>query len=614
MAPEDRAPPQEPEDQEAAAGGHAGVGGVTTYAEGAERLLDNGYEPLPILRGKKYPVIEQWNCLPIDAAQVATWSVKFPRHGIGLRCGVLVGFDIDILDPGLAYEVTVMVEARLGTTLLRVGLWPKRMLLYRTEQPFAKIKATGVEVLCSGQQFAAFGIHPDTRRAYAWPLGESPLDTPIDVLPAVTREQCCALVAELEQFIPSPAGGEQRCRRRAGPKASGAVPERDADGRVVDGRGSWLSTIAFHAVHDALDGGEAIDAVALTAEVWRRFVATSDLARGKADGDRAYEQADAATKVADKLRLAREGRLPSRTRQAAKVVEPPPASPLEQARDELRALIESGCDHIGRWLAGDVPGPPPQLGIKATVGLGKSAAARSAIASLRARLQAQDLPSRIIVLTPSHALAEESAGTWRAAGSDAAVLRGYEAKRPHGQQAMCADLKAVRTAILAGVDVQTSVCATPSGRFCRHFATCAKQANRREVAAADIIVAPYDALFTGFAVQTGSVAMILIDEGCWPRAVEKTTGLLVETIAEDLLDRDAAASSASAFGSVADLRDLRRRLAAALADNGPGPLSRRRLYANDVRGEDAAAAIALERRRLRDPELLPGMAADDLDR
>lgn len=614
MAPDDRAPPNRSDDQKAASSGCAGVGDVTTFAVGAERLLDNGYEPLPLLRGKKYPIVKQWSSLPIDPPQVAAWVHQFPLHGIGLRCGVLVGFDIDIMAPDLAHEVTVIVEARLGATMMRVGLWPKRLLLYRTETAFAKIKVSGIEVLCSGQQFAAFGIHPDTRRPYAWPLGESPLDTPLDQLPIVTREQCFALVAELEQLIPSPAGASERGKRRTGPSAP-VAPQRDLDGRVVEGRGSWLSSIAFHAVHDMLDAGEFYDADVLTTRVWGRFVETTDLARKKGDGDRAYERADAATKVRDKLRLAGENRLPSRRRDAVQVIDPPPTSPIDQAREQLCALVGADCTHIGRWLAGEIAGEPPQLGIKATVGLGKSAVARSAILAMRQSLQAQGLPSRIIVLTPSHALADETAAAWRAEGAHAAVWRGYEAKRSTTQQPMCVDLDAVRLAILAGVDVQTSACTSSNGRFCRHFATCAKQANRREVMEADIIVAPYDALFTGFAVQADSVAMILIDEGCWARAVETTSDLWVETIAEDLLDRDAAsAPSAKAFGEAADLQDLRRRLRSALAANGQGPLSRRRLYDNCIRADDAAAAIAIERRRLRNPHLYPGMSREELKR
>ena len=55
---------------------------------------------------------------------------------------------------------------------------PKRPLVFRTNALFRKVDsgfftdAEGVqhkvEVLGEGQQFVAFGIHPDTRKPYRW--------------------------------------------------------------------------------------------------------------------------------------------------------------------------------------------------------------------------------------------------------------------------------------------------------------------------------------------------------------------------------------------------------------------------------------------------------------
>ena len=76
-------------------------------------------------------------------------------------------------------------------------------------------------------------------------------------------------------------------------------PTSDASGRVVDGRDGWLSSIAYHAVHDALDAGEPLDVERLARQVWDRFEASTDLSRPRKDGPRAWASEDAAQKVAN---------------------------------------------------------------------------------------------------------------------------------------------------------------------------------------------------------------------------------------------------------------------------------------------------------------------------
>ena len=140
--------------------------GHPTYGEWADVLRENGYEPLPIAPRQKRPTPTRWPSVTIDTAQVAAWQREFPDRGIGLRTGRLVGIDIDILDPDLAHRVEALARQRFGDTLCRVGQWPKRVLLYRTEAPFGKMTAGKVEVLGQGQQVLAFGIHPDTGQQY----------------------------------------------------------------------------------------------------------------------------------------------------------------------------------------------------------------------------------------------------------------------------------------------------------------------------------------------------------------------------------------------------------------------------------------------------------------
>ena len=178
--------------------------------------------------------------------------------------------------------------------------------------------------------------------------------------------------------------------------------------------------------------------------------------------------------------------------------------------------------------------PCPRIGIKATVGLGKSAAARRHLLALRERLKAAGAPSRLLVLVPSHALADEAAAQWRGDGASVAVLRGYEAIDP---RTGVADVPRPRRRQGSGgrtAQVHETACAA-GGHRCAFFGSCPKQRNRAEVAAADVIVAAHHALFTGFAVEAGSIAAIVIDEGHWSSAIRERQGIGVEGFAKELL-------------------------------------------------------------------------------
>ena len=535
-------------------------------------------------------------------------GLPYPRASVGLRTGRLVGLDIDADDPGRAHEMTASVTRRLGETLVRVGRWPRRLLVYRAAQPFRKLACSGCEVLAQGQQLVAFGLHQKTGQPYAW-LGDSPLDVACDALPSVDEATVRALVAELAQMSPQPGAPRERQRR------SGAIPNhgpvRDAAGVVVDGRDAWLSTVAFHAVHDALDARAALEADRITDVAWRRFADTTDLARPRNDRGSLYSREVAAAKVADKLRLLGDGRLPARHVEAVDAPELPPTWPPAEARGRLDAALASACTRIEAWHSAPALGPAPQLGIKATVGLGKSSAARRHLLDLSARLRRLGAPSRILVCVPSLALADEAADAWRAVGVCTAVLRGYEAQDRLRRRPMCADLDAVRAAVEAGEDVQTAACASSDGsRRCTCFHGCLKQANRIDVAGADVVIAAYDALFTGFALQSESIALVVIDEGCWQRAIESERGLHAETFDQDPVVAQTRSPKPDAFAAAADLHALCARAAKAFLANGAGPLRRSRLLEAGLTVEDAALAIVFEARHLRGSGLLSGIGAE----
>lgn len=598
-APHTSDPDNNRTDERVALGRPEGAGHIT-FGETAQQLLAQGFEPLPIKPGKKAPAVSRWTAVGIDPTTVDAWCRQYPHCGIGLRTGRLVGLDIDIADdPDEAYRVQSLAEKRFGETLVRVGQWPKRLLLYRTDAPFPKLKAGKVEILGSGQQLVAFGIHPDTGKPYYWLDGDSPLDVELGDLPLIDEDMAKAFLAEAAPGAVRASRGP----RTEGPYGSGIQRE---NGIVVDGRDGWLSRIAFHAVHDALDAGRVLDADAVANLVWTWFAESAELIRPRKDGAGPYALRDARKKVADKLRLARDRRLPPRDADVPAPGYAPPALTAAESRVRLQTVLQGFCASVCDWHLGD-DGDAPVLGIRATVGLGKSHTAREAVLKMMMDLRAQGLPHRVLVFTPSHALAEETAEAWSGSGFGVAVLRGYERKAPSGEP-MCRDIEMVRGALDSGLPVHEHACLAKSGARCRHFETCLKQRNRREVAAADVVVAPYDALFSGFAFEEDNVALLLVDEGCWQRAVEITRDLAVE----DLLTEPVSGMGGDHVGrgpvaAMADLVAGRERLAKALICAAEGTALVTALKQAGLSHDDCTHAARLEDWRRQDPRLIPGM-------
>ena len=178
------------------------------------RLVTNGYAILPIAPCTKKPGRYQrgvWTDYPewnrhaeraTTEVEVTTWS-SWPDCGVGIVCGAVAAIDIDIVqDAELAHQIESLSRFRLGDTpAMRIGRAPKRMLFYRTATPFRGIKRHPLEVLCLGQQFVAYAIHPDTGEPYLWPdAGIADID--ITDLPEITAEAAAAFLDEALTLIP----------------------------------------------------------------------------------------------------------------------------------------------------------------------------------------------------------------------------------------------------------------------------------------------------------------------------------------------------------------------------------------------------------------------------
>lgn len=191
------------------------------FADVAETLHANGYNITP-LHGK-HPIIDNWAALYSDGLKIEKWLQKYTNANVGVLTRRTPAIDIDIYDPDAAAEMQAWCLDNLSDIApVRVGQAPKCLLLFRTETPFRKMKETwvdgagqehAIEILGDGQQFVAFGTHPDTKKPFSWVSIDSPLDVAVDDLPELTQADAARVLEALA------AMAQRRGWKRKGSKA-----------------------------------------------------------------------------------------------------------------------------------------------------------------------------------------------------------------------------------------------------------------------------------------------------------------------------------------------------------------------------------------------------------
>jgi hypothetical protein len=170
--------------------------GLTPF-EVRTAMVANGYNPTP-LAGKR-PLLDGWQKIVADQQTVERWGNMGPETGMVTAHTPVV--DIDIMNEQAAELVEQTIAECWGEILVRIGQHPKRAILARTDAPFRKIvrrftapdgSTHKIEVLGDGQQLAVAGIHPDTKKRFAWKGGRSPVNTPRDAQPLVSEQDIVA--------------------------------------------------------------------------------------------------------------------------------------------------------------------------------------------------------------------------------------------------------------------------------------------------------------------------------------------------------------------------------------------------------------------------------------
>ena len=170
------------------------------YQKHGAALAAQGYDTTP-LKGK-VPILTGWQSRPEAAKDFA----KYASANIGVVLGGehnIIAADIDVRDADAAAEIKALAIDILGAAPERIGDAPKTMLIYRAAAPATKRKTAVydvdgkdacVEILGSGQQFVASGIHPGTKQKYRWP-NDSLMDYPASELPQVTSDDVSEFLA-----------------------------------------------------------------------------------------------------------------------------------------------------------------------------------------------------------------------------------------------------------------------------------------------------------------------------------------------------------------------------------------------------------------------------------
>lgn len=205
-------------------------------AQHGARLLDNGYHIVPIRQGGKSPSFDGWEKSKPSKDQLREWLANgHKQSGVGILTKHTPAIDIDILDDDVATLMETYVRDKLGGTLMRIGKAPKRLFVFRTDDPFRKRRTTvreddfgqkqQIEVLCEGQQFVAYHKHPDTGRPYYWPDEMlNPLEVRQADLPELTQEHIDGLFEYFEE-VADKEGWEVKKAARTNARA---LPTGDA--------------------------------------------------------------------------------------------------------------------------------------------------------------------------------------------------------------------------------------------------------------------------------------------------------------------------------------------------------------------------------------------------
>jgi hypothetical protein len=533
------------------------------------------FSPIPV--EGKIPNFTGWQQkVGASVEEIRSWGedASFAkRTNTSILCRWTPFADIDIRTDAAATAVEQLIRDRFGEhgrVLVRTGSAPKRGVLFRTSEPFTKItinliapdgsKKDRLEFLADGQQFVAFGIHPDTGRPYTWDGGE-PGEVKVTDLPPITEAEAHELMEDAADLLCTEHGYKRASEKKNGRgDVGGEQFEQHGDS---DGSMPW--TLAEkEKLRSALDA-IPVDEEILNEELGDSHMVFVNIGRALERlgwGRRAYEMwrgwCAKSPKFDEKGLQAQWASFGRRRDSSKKKVtvgtiyhyartfgwryhdeERAEAEPTytdgattdaASARAELERLMEAFLDASPNWFERYGGITRYVHAVQATTGIGKTRIAARVIAR---RIKSGRLAGPVGYAVPTHRLGEDIAELFRAEGISAEVWRGRKAFiSGKSGPTMCDDLAAVKIAEDVGAVVETAVCRgkDPAGRkvTCPFYHTCRYQAQKAREP--DVWIFAHQMLFHKNKTLDG-ISALFIDESFRDAGTSKPVkGLTIDEI------------------------------------------------------------------------------------
>ena len=173
------------------------------FVQLAPMLAKNGWRPIPGYADTKRPSVTRWNDLnnapwpPDKFIDVMLGQGQLEGEIVCLAIQrEIVAIDLDILDEQQAQAAYDFALKFLGQTpLVRIGLAPKKVLIYRNDGTIKSRKLHPIEIFAGSGQVVGFGFHAKAGRDYQW-SHSSPMELAVDApsIPMINQN-------DLDQFL-----------------------------------------------------------------------------------------------------------------------------------------------------------------------------------------------------------------------------------------------------------------------------------------------------------------------------------------------------------------------------------------------------------------------------
>ena len=187
------------------------TGAPITFGAVAQQLAIQGWRPFPGLQSSKTPAMRGWpglNRAEWDRDDLVETIADYQPADEFCCCLAvqpeIVAIDLDIIDQEHAAVADRLADDILGRTpLVRIGLAPKQIRIYRSRDAIRSRKLHPLEIFSGTGQFIGYGWHEKAGRPYIWPQA-SPINISADsdTIPLLTRAQLDRFSVKLFEVVP----------------------------------------------------------------------------------------------------------------------------------------------------------------------------------------------------------------------------------------------------------------------------------------------------------------------------------------------------------------------------------------------------------------------------